>query len=82
MCKGRRLLVTAISLPISIHGVAVVAQPPGNINAVHWNEGSKHCSAASQPPLQVNAYNAHTFVLRQNPCASFEANFLLSFDRH
>jgi hypothetical protein len=77
MCKGRRLLVTAISLPICIHGVVVVVtQPPGNIGAVHWNEGSKHCSAASQPPLQVNAYNAHTFVLRQNPCASFEANFL------
>jgi len=76
MCKGRRLLVTAISLPICIHGVAVVAPPPGNIGAVHWSERSKHCSAASQPPLQVNGYNAHTFVLRQNPCASFEANFL------
>ena len=76
MCKVRRFLVTAITLPICIYGAAVGAQPPGNIGVIHWNEGSKHCSAASQPPLQVNAYNAQTFILRQNPCASFEANFL------
>jgi hydroxyacylglutathione hydrolase len=48
---------------------------PGNLN-VHWNEGSKDCAANPQPPLQVHAYEPQTYILRQSPCADFEANFL------
>jgi len=47
----------------------------GSLN-VRWNEGALDCKATSQAPLQVHAYEAQTFILRQNPCASFEANFL------
>jgi len=47
----------------------------GSLN-VRWNEGASDCKATSQAPLQVHAYEAQTFILRQNPCASFEANFL------
>lgn len=43
---------------------------------VHWNEGAANCATNSQPPLQVHRYNAQTFVLRENPCATFEAPFM------
>jgi hydroxyacylglutathione hydrolase len=43
---------------------------------VHWNEGAPDCSKSSQPPLQVHPYNAQTFILRENPCATAEAPFM------
>jgi len=48
---------------------------PGNLGA-HWNEGAADCAKSPQPPLQVHAYEPQTYILRQNPCADFEANFL------
>jgi glyoxylase-like metal-dependent hydrolase (beta-lactamase superfamily II) len=54
----------------------VWSQPvPGSLDA-HWNEGASDCKATPQAPLQVHAYEPQTFILRQSPCASFEANFL------
>ena len=43
---------------------------------VHWYEGTPNCATNSQPPLQVHAYNARTFILRENLCATFEAPFM------
>src|SRR5207244_7040895 len=52
------------------------SQPvPGSLDA-HWNEGASDCKATPEAPLQVHAYEPQTFILRQSPCASFEANFL------
>src|SRR5438552_12863156 len=52
------------------------SQPvPGSLN-VHWNEGASDCSATPQDPLQVHRYESQTFILRQSPCADFEANFI------
>jgi len=48
---------------------------PGSLDA-HWNDGASDCKATPQAPLQVHAYEPQTFILRQSPCASFEANFL------
>lgn len=48
---------------------------PGSLD-VHWNEGAPDCTRTTQPPLQVHRYNAGTYVLRQNPCATYEAPFL------
>jgi hydroxyacylglutathione hydrolase len=54
----------------------VCSQPvPGSLN-VHWNEGASDCKATPQDPLQVYNYEPQTFILRQNPCVSFEANFI------
>jgi glyoxylase-like metal-dependent hydrolase (beta-lactamase superfamily II) len=54
----------------------VCSQPvPGSLN-VHWNEGASDCKATPQDPLQVYNYEPQTFILRQSPCASFEANFI------
>jgi hydroxyacylglutathione hydrolase len=43
---------------------------------VCWNKGAPDCTATPQDPLQVHAYDPQTFILRQSPCAHFEANFL------
>jgi glyoxylase-like metal-dependent hydrolase (beta-lactamase superfamily II) len=43
---------------------------------VHWNEGASDCSATPQDSLQAHKYEPQTFILRQSPCASFEANFV------
>jgi len=48
---------------------------PGSLG-VHWNEGAPDCTATPQDPLQVHTYEPQTFILRQSPCADFEANFL------
>lgn len=48
---------------------------PGSMD-VHWNEGSPDCAKNPQPPLQVHQYNARMFILRENPCTTFEAPFM------
>ena len=48
---------------------------PGSLD-VHWNEGASDCSATPQDSLQAHKYEPQTFILRQSPCASFEANFV------
>jgi glyoxylase-like metal-dependent hydrolase (beta-lactamase superfamily II) len=61
------ILLSALSAP----GEPV----PGSL-PTQWNIGAEDCKASPQPPLQVHAYEPQTFILRQNPCASFEANFI------
>lgn len=48
---------------------------PGTMD-VHWNEGSIDCTKDPQPPIQVHRYNADTFILRENLCATYEAPFI------
>ena len=48
---------------------------PGSLD-VHWNEGASDCGAVPEEPIQVHKYEPQTFILRQNPCTSFEANFI------
>jgi len=52
------------------------SQPvPGSLD-VHWNEGASDCRATPQEALQVHKYEPQTFIVRQSPCADFEANFI------
>jgi hydroxyacylglutathione hydrolase len=48
---------------------------PGTM-AVTWMHGSADCDANTDPEVQVHAYNASTFILRQNKCDTFEAPFI------
>jgi hydroxyacylglutathione hydrolase len=48
---------------------------PGSLPA-QWSVGASDCAAVPQAPLQVYAYEPQTLILRQNPCADPEANFL------
>src|SRR5215472_18158610 len=64
-------LITACSILSSAHSELL----PGTMD-VHWNEGSKDCIKNPQPPIQVHRYNADTFILRENLCATYEAPFI------
>jgi hydroxyacylglutathione hydrolase len=53
-----------------------LAEPvPGSLPA-QWNIGAADCGASPHSPLQVHNYEPQTFILRQSPCADFEANFI------
>jgi len=56
--------------------VPVSGEPVEGTLPLQWNIGAADCKASPQPPLQVHAYEPQTFILRQSPCANFEANFL------
>lgn len=43
---------------------------------VTWIHGAVDCSANHDPVLQVHAFDADTFIFRQNKCVSFEAPFM------
>lgn len=43
---------------------------------VRWNHGSRSVRRNGDPPIQVHAYDEHTFVLRQNKAVHYEAPFL------
>lgn len=43
---------------------------------VLWIHGSRDCAANADLPLQVHAFDADTYILRQNKCHNFEAPFL------
>jgi hydroxyacylglutathione hydrolase len=75
VCIMRVTSAMAVSTFLLISTMAWSEPVPGSLD-VHWNEGASDCKAAPQEPLQVHRYEAQTFILRQNPCASFEANFI------
>jgi hydroxyacylglutathione hydrolase len=53
-----------------------LAEPVSGSLPSQWNIGANDCEASPQTPLQVHTYEPQTFILRQSPCASFEANFI------
>src|SRR5438874_3218793 len=71
-----KVAAAAAASMFSLTATHAWSQPvPGTLD-VHWNEGASDCSATPQVALQVHTYEPQTFILRQSPCASFEANFL------
>src|SRR5512133_2696193 len=74
---ARRKVAIGVAVSMSLLTATLTwSQPvPGSLD-VHWNEGAPDCSATPQDALQVHTYEAQTFILRQSPCADFEANFL------
>jgi glyoxylase-like metal-dependent hydrolase (beta-lactamase superfamily II) len=49
--------------------------PDGDLN-VTWMHGSANCNTNQDPEVQVHAYNATTYIIRQNKCDTFEAPFV------
>jgi glyoxylase-like metal-dependent hydrolase (beta-lactamase superfamily II) len=67
---------TLSAVALLLCGPLAWCQPvPGSLDVI-WNAGAADCEATPQPPLQVHRYEQQTFILRQSPCADFEANFL------
>lgn len=54
----------------------VAADPSPRPIDIHWNQGAADCTKTPQPPLQVFQYDAQTYILRESPCATFEAPFM------
>lgn len=50
----------------------------GNLD-VKWIHGSKARKNNTDPPIQVHAYDEHTYILRQNKAVNFEAPFMYVF---
>jgi hydroxyacylglutathione hydrolase len=75
-CSPRKV-ATAVAVSMFLLSTTHAwSQPvPGTLD-VHWNEGASDCSATPQVAFQVHTYEPQTFILRQSPCANFEANFL------
>lgn len=70
----RHALWMAMALALAaVPASAVVEVQPWS---AHWNEGARDCSAHPHPPLEVHRYDARTFVLRENLCATWEAPFM------
>jgi hydroxyacylglutathione hydrolase len=54
---------------------AAVAVLPGSVE-VSWMHGAANCAGSTDPELQVHAYNATTYIFRQDKCRTFEAPFV------
>jgi len=48
---------------------------PGSLE-VSWMHGAQSCAQSTDPELQLHAYNATTYILRQDKCRTFEAPFV------
>jgi hydroxyacylglutathione hydrolase len=65
-----------VMLSIGIACTPVFADPVARPIDIHWNQGAADCKKTPQPPLQVYPYDAQTYILRESPCATFEAPFM------
>jgi hydroxyacylglutathione hydrolase len=75
-CARRKVAIgIAVSMSLLTAISAWSESVPGSLD-VHWNEGASNCSETPRDALQVHTYEPQTFILRQSPCADFEANFL------
>lgn len=70
------VLRSIMSLALVLACTTATARPQPASLDVRWNAGAPDCTGSTQPPLQVHRYDASTWVLRQNPCATYEAPFL------
>src|SRR5205807_9556875 len=71
------LVKALLSLAIMVYCAdSACSEPVAGSLPAQWNVGAENSAASPQPPLQVRAYEPQTFILRQNPCANREANFL------
>ena len=69
-------LSAMLGLVFVLFTVSASSQPAGGSLGMHWNEGAADCKANPQPPLEVHAFDPETYILRENPCATFEAPFM------
>ncbi len=76
VCAAWKAATAAVVSMFLLTATHAWSQPMAGTLDVHWNEGASDCSATPQVALQVHTYEPQTFILRQSPCANFEANFL------
>ena len=74
--KSRTTLRAGVLFTLLIMALPSAAELAAGSMDVKWNEGAEDCSKTAQPPLQVHRFNEVTFILRENPCATYEAPFM------
>ena len=74
--KSRAALGAGVLFTLLMMALPSAAEPATGSMDVKWAEGAEDCSKSAQPPLQVHRYNEVTFILRENPCATYEAPFI------
>jgi glyoxylase-like metal-dependent hydrolase (beta-lactamase superfamily II) len=72
---GAAMMMTAGLVGCTSMASRAPALVPGTLD-VHWMHGSARCEDNTDPELQIHAYNATTYILRQNKCLTFEAPFV------
>ncbi len=72
--KSRLACIVAVAM-LTICSPAWSQIEKGNLDG-HFNEGAEDCKTNPQAPLEVHPFDAKTFVLRENLCATFEAPFM------
>jgi hydroxyacylglutathione hydrolase len=75
-CSILCLLPLLASAPVLAQPAETPILPPVVPLSAPWNEGAADCAAQPQPPLEVHAYDAHTYILRENLCTTTEAPFM------
>lgn len=65
------LVLSMVLASLSIH-----AAPAPSPLDLRWSEGAADCKQSAQSPLQVHRYDAHTYILRESLCATYEAPFM------
>lgn len=65
--------VCCLGLAIASRGSAQVVS--GSLEA-DWHAGASDCSSANLAPIQIHAYEAGTYILRESLCLTFEAPFM------
>ena len=73
MCRAMNVL---LGLLLFLSSFPASAQLTTGTMQVVWNAGSPDCQKNPQPPLQVHAFNSRVFILRENPCLTYEAPFI------
>ncbi len=72
----KTLLPAAFALSLLLGASPAQADlAPGSMD-MHWDAGAEDCSKHAVPPLEVHAYNADTYILREDLCATWEAPFM------
>lgn len=71
---GAWLAAALLAATLTANAAPAASPLPGSMN-VRWNPGAPDCRPGTEPPIQVHAYNATTYVLRESLCVTSEAPF-------
>lgn len=72
----RRIFRMGVLLAALAGSASSSAQQVAGQFPAHWNQGSTDCEHYAPPPLEVEAYNSSTYILRESLCQTYEGNFL------
>jgi hydroxyacylglutathione hydrolase len=67
------MAVTTVAIALLGVSGGYTAEPVAGTFPAKWNDGTE---CATEPPIQVHAYNPDLYILRQSLCTSFEGPFM------